>query len=114
MAKPSVPLYRLGVTESGEEEVEVKSVFLFTERGVYKPGDIVHLKGFARSLDERSIEPSGGKDAQGHGDGCEGPGILQQSSNALRFRFVRGGDHAPGGNARKISHRRDRRRRAIG
>ena len=46
-----VPLYRLGVTESGEEEVEVKSVFLFTERGVYKPGDVVHLKGFARSLD---------------------------------------------------------------
>jgi uncharacterized protein YfaS (alpha-2-macroglobulin family) len=46
-----VPLYRLGVTESGEDEVEVKSVFLFTERGVYKPGDVVHLKGFARSLD---------------------------------------------------------------
>jgi uncharacterized protein YfaS (alpha-2-macroglobulin family) len=47
-----VPLYSLGVTESGEEdEVEVKSVFLFTERGVYKPGDVVHLKGFARNLD---------------------------------------------------------------
>jgi uncharacterized protein YfaS (alpha-2-macroglobulin family) len=30
----AVPLYRLGVTESGEDEVEVKSVFLFTERGV--------------------------------------------------------------------------------
>jgi len=55
-----VPLYRLGVTESGEDEVEVKSVFLFTERGVYKPGDIVHLKGFARSLDSgQSSLPAG-------------------------------------------------------
>ena len=46
-----MPLYRLGVTESGEGEEEVKSVFLFTERGVYKPGDVVHLKGFARNLE---------------------------------------------------------------
>jgi alpha-2-macroglobulin len=55
-----VPLYRLGITESGEEEVEVRSVFLFTERGVYKPGDLVHLKGFARSLDSgQSSLPAG-------------------------------------------------------
>ena len=55
-----VPLYRLGVTESGEGEEEVKSVFLFTERGVYKPGDVVHLKGFARNLDdEQSSLPAG-------------------------------------------------------
>jgi uncharacterized protein YfaS (alpha-2-macroglobulin family) len=46
-----VPLYGLGITESGEDEGELKSVFLFTERGVYKPGDVVHLKGFARNLD---------------------------------------------------------------
>ena len=56
-----VPLYRLGVTESGEDEVEVKSVFLFTERGVYKPGDVVHLKGFARSLDGGPSSLSAGK-----------------------------------------------------
>jgi uncharacterized protein YfaS (alpha-2-macroglobulin family) len=55
----TVPLYRLGVTES-EGEDEVKSVFLFTERGVYKPGDVVHLKGFARKLDdEKSSLPAG-------------------------------------------------------
>jgi uncharacterized protein YfaS (alpha-2-macroglobulin family) len=55
-----VPLYRLGVTESDEGEEEIKSVFLFTERGVYKPGDVVHLKGFARNLDlEQSSLPAG-------------------------------------------------------
>jgi alpha-2-macroglobulin len=57
----AVPLYRLGVAESGEDEVEVKSVFLFTERGVYKPGDVVHLKGFARSLDSGSSSVPTGK-----------------------------------------------------
>ncbi len=56
-----VPLYRLGVTEDGEEEVEVKSIFLFTERGVYKPGDVVHLKGFARNLDAASSTVPAGK-----------------------------------------------------
>lgn len=43
-----VPLYRLGISEGDEREV--RSVFLFSERGVYKPGDIIHLKGFARDL----------------------------------------------------------------
>ena len=59
----SVPLYRLGVTDdSGEDEPEVRSVFLFTERGVYKPGDIVHLKGIARNLNEnQSTLPAGRK-----------------------------------------------------
>ena len=60
-----IPLYRLGVTSSeGEEEggEAVKSVFLFTERGVYKPGDVVHLKGFARSeSDEEGSLPAGKK-----------------------------------------------------
>jgi len=57
-----VPLYRLGVTESVEGEEEVKSVFLFTERGVYKPGETVHLKGFARNLDdEEETELPAGK-----------------------------------------------------
>ena len=56
----TVPLYRLGVTESGEGEEEVKSVFLFTERGVYKPGEVVHLKGFARNLDDEKTDlPAG-------------------------------------------------------
>ncbi|MDP9100043.1 MAG: MG2 domain-containing protein, partial [Verrucomicrobiota bacterium] len=59
----SVPLYRLGVTDdSGEDEPEVHSVFLFTERGVYKPGDVVHLKGIARNLNEnQSTLPVGRK-----------------------------------------------------
>jgi alpha-2-macroglobulin len=54
-----VPLYRLGVTESGEGEDEVSSVFLFTERGVYKPDEVVHLKGFARNLDDEQISTAG-------------------------------------------------------
>jgi uncharacterized protein YfaS (alpha-2-macroglobulin family) len=59
----SVPLYRLGVTDDyGEEESDVRSIFLFTERGVYKPGDVVHLKGIARNLtDDRSSLPAGTK-----------------------------------------------------
>lgn len=58
----SLPLYRLGVTESGDDDdVSAQSVFLFTERGVYKPGDTVHLKGFAQ--DPRDDQPRlpGGK-----------------------------------------------------
>ena len=59
----NVPLYRLGVTDdSGEEEGEARSVFLFTERGVYKPGDVVYLKGIARNLNEnQSTLPAGKK-----------------------------------------------------
>jgi uncharacterized protein YfaS (alpha-2-macroglobulin family) len=59
----SVPLYRLGVTdEDGEDESEARPVFLFTERGVYKPGDVVHLKGIARNLEEnQSTLPAGKK-----------------------------------------------------
>jgi alpha-2-macroglobulin len=59
----SVPLYRLGVTDdSGEEQTEARSIFLFTERGVYKPGDVVHLKGIARNLEEnQSTLPAGKK-----------------------------------------------------
>lgn len=59
----SVPLYRLGVTDDyGEDEGDVRSIFLFTERGVYKPGDVVHLKGIARNLDDdQSTLPAGKK-----------------------------------------------------
>lgn len=60
----SVPLYRLGVTDDyGEEEQpEARAIFLFTERGVYKPGDVVHLKGIARNLNEnQSTLPAGKK-----------------------------------------------------
>ena len=95
----SVPLYRLGVTESGEDEVEVKSVFLFTERGVYKPGDVVHLKGFARNLDSEESSTCRRARAHGQGDGRERPGNFHQRDNAFRVRFVRGGDQASGGNA---------------
>jgi uncharacterized protein YfaS (alpha-2-macroglobulin family) len=55
----SLPLYQLGVVdESGDEEGEGRSartVFLFTERGVYKPGDQLHLKGYAQN--SRDGEP---------------------------------------------------------
>src|SRR4029077_1972166 len=51
-AESSLPLYRLGVTEesSDDEGSAPRSVFLFTERGVYKPGDKLHLKGYAQDL----------------------------------------------------------------
>ncbi|HKP05077.1 MAG TPA: alpha-2-macroglobulin family protein [Chthoniobacterales bacterium] len=56
----SVPLYRLGVTDDYGDEPELSSIFLFTERGVYKPGDVVHLKGIARNLNEnQSTLPAG-------------------------------------------------------
>jgi len=48
----SVPLYRLGVTDDYGNEEDPRAVLLFTERGVYKPGDVVHLKGIARNLNE--------------------------------------------------------------
>lgn len=58
----SVPLYRLGVTDDYGDEVDPSAIFLFTERGVYKPGDVVHLKGFARNLNEnQSTLPAGKK-----------------------------------------------------
>jgi uncharacterized protein YfaS (alpha-2-macroglobulin family) len=56
----SVPLYRLGVTDDYGDEVDPNPIFLFTERGVYNPGDIVHLKGIARNLNEnQSTLPTG-------------------------------------------------------
>src|SRR5256714_7305165 len=56
----SVPLYRLGVTDDYGDEVDPNAIFLFTERGVYKPGDVVHLKGIARNLNEnQSTLPAG-------------------------------------------------------
>src|SRR4051794_28785168 len=56
----SVPLYRLGVTDDYGDEVDPSAIFLFTERGVYKPGDVVHLKGIARNLNEnQSTLPAG-------------------------------------------------------
>ena len=48
----SVPLYRLGIGDDYGNEEDPRSVLLFTERGVYKPGDVVYLKGIARNLDE--------------------------------------------------------------
>ena len=55
----SLPLYHLGVTEEmsdyDQEGANAKTVFLFTERGVYKPGDKLHLKGYAQ--DPRHDQP---------------------------------------------------------
>ena len=62
-----VPMYRLGLANYAgfpetEENAEEKSVFLFTERGVYKPGEIVRLKGLARDLSgDRPRVPAGEK-----------------------------------------------------
>lgn len=55
-SESSLPLYHLGVTEqSSDDEGSLRSVFLFTERGVYKPGDKVYLKGYAQ--DPRDDQP---------------------------------------------------------
>ena len=58
-----IPLYQLGVTTENVDDQNpgsTRSVFLFTERGVYKPGEIVHLKGYARDPDpERPRIPAG-------------------------------------------------------
>jgi len=62
-----VPLYRLGLPETslgsseGEEEVEREEVFLFSERGVYKPGDTLHLKGLARVPNDKGARVAAGK-----------------------------------------------------
>ncbi len=49
-----IPLYRLGVYDQGINDFEegrfLQTIFLFTERGVYKPGDKLHLKGYAQDL----------------------------------------------------------------
>src|SRR5205823_8294979 len=53
---------RIGVTDDYGDEVDPSAIFLFTERGVYKPGDVVHLKGIARNLNEnQSTLPVGKK-----------------------------------------------------
>jgi uncharacterized protein YfaS (alpha-2-macroglobulin family) len=58
----SVPLYRLGVSDDYGDELDPNPIFVFTERGVYKPGDVVHLKGIARNLNEnQSTLPVGKK-----------------------------------------------------
>ncbi|MFN2507584.1 MAG: alpha-2-macroglobulin, partial [Chthoniobacterales bacterium] len=59
-----LPLYRLGVTEESsdydEEGRDSNTIFLFTERGVYKPGDKLFLKGYAQNLrDDEARIPSG-------------------------------------------------------
>jgi alpha-2-macroglobulin len=61
-----VPLYRLGVPaledDPGERANDHRAVFLFTERGVYKPGDTVRLKGIVRDLTgDRPRTPGGEK-----------------------------------------------------
>ena len=61
-----VPLYRLGVQgvegDAEAQQDDTRAVFLFTERGVYKPGDTVRLKGIVRDLTgDRPRAPSGEK-----------------------------------------------------
>ncbi|MGZ5006059.1 MAG: MG2 domain-containing protein, partial [Chthoniobacterales bacterium] len=60
----SLSPYHFGITDEGsDDDAEgryAKTIFLFTERGVYKPGDKLHLKGYAQDPrnDEARI-PSG-------------------------------------------------------
>ncbi len=58
-AESILSLYHFDVTqESGDEESDgryAKTIFLFTERGVYKPGDKLYLKGYAQ--DPRNNQP---------------------------------------------------------
>lgn len=61
-----VPLYRLGLPEASlgrldGEEQETEEVFLFSERGVYKPGDTLHLKGLARVPNDKGARVAAGK-----------------------------------------------------
>ena len=48
----TIPLYRLGVTEevsdSDDDGRYANTIFIFTDRGVYKPGDKLYLKGYAQ------------------------------------------------------------------
>ena len=60
-----IPLYQLGVqTENTDDEdaAALRSVFLFTERGVYKPGEKVHLKGYAQDPDPDQPRIPAGKE----------------------------------------------------
>ena len=66
-AENEVPLYRLGLPEAslgsleGEEQESNEAVFLFSERGVYKPGDTLHLKGLARVPNDKGARVAAGK-----------------------------------------------------
>ena len=65
-AESDVPLYRLGLPDAsvgseGGEEQETEEVFLFSERGVYKPGDTLHLKGLARVPNDKGARVAAGK-----------------------------------------------------
>ncbi len=57
----SLPLYRLGVNDESSDydsDGGSNTMFLFTERGVYKPGDKVYLKGLrARSARRSTAHP---------------------------------------------------------
>jgi len=61
----SLSLYRLGVTEeSSDDETDgryANTVFLFTERGVYKPGDKLYLKGYAQNFRKEEARIPAGK-----------------------------------------------------
>jgi uncharacterized protein YfaS (alpha-2-macroglobulin family) len=60
-----IPLYQLGVTTESlenEDPFSLRSVFLFTERGVYKPGETVHLKGYALNPDADNPRIPAGKE----------------------------------------------------
>ena len=87
-----LPLYRLGVTEDtsefDEEGRNANTIFLFTERGVYKPGDKLYLKGYAQ--DFRSDQPRipAGKTRDADGQRRERANDPDEGSDAFRLRLV--------------------------
>jgi uncharacterized protein YfaS (alpha-2-macroglobulin family) len=64
-SEAGVPLYRLGLPDGslsyGDGDEETDAVFLFTERGVYKPGDTLFLKGFAREPNDKGSRAAVGQ-----------------------------------------------------
>lgn len=55
----TVGLWHFPIRYSWNKSAEsVRKAFLFTDRSLYRPGEIVHLKGIIRSQDGNAIEPA--------------------------------------------------------
>ena len=62
---PTVGLWRFPVRYSWEEApLEMRRVFLFTDRSLYRPGETVHLKGIVRHQNGNAIVADAAKPAQ--------------------------------------------------
>ncbi|MCW1884155.1 MG2 domain-containing protein [Luteolibacter flavescens] len=62
---PTIGLWRFPVRYSWEQTpLEMRRVFLFTDRSLYRPGETVHLKGIVRHQDGNDIKADAVKPAQ--------------------------------------------------